>query len=572
MPPLNILHLWSLNSPHNDDLSLDNLESAQAHSIASALFLTQALAQQKISTAKLWLVTQNAQPIQTTPDCMQTPLWGLGRVAALEHPEFWGGLIDLDATTSPSTNAQHVWLEITETDDEDQVAWRGQQRLVARLERAEIPEAAPLTLAEEGTYLLTGGLGGLGLNIARWLAEHGAKHLVLTSRSGLPDRETWASVINDEMRRRITAVQEIEGIGATVHIAQADVANQADMAALFAQFGESLPPLRGVLHTAVAMTSWPLATMPAEGLNAMLRSKVTGSWLLHELTKSLELDFFVLFSSTTALWGVNGLGHYAAANQFMDSLAYERQAAGLPAISINWGTWEEMRVASEDDEQQFAEFGLKPMPMAQALAVLGNLLTVKDKPQVAVANVEWQTLKSAYEAKRPKPFLANVADRKPTPKKAITKTEAVPQLQEQVAGRSAEERQRIVMTRVKEAVAEVLGIEANRLNDTQQGLFDMGMDSLMSVELKSHLETAVGQTLPSTLTFNYPTIDDLSEYLNTEILAEVDVADTPEVEDVDEITAVLSEADAEEETDLDSDDLSEDDLAALLLQKLDQLD
>jgi myxalamid-type polyketide synthase MxaE and MxaD len=231
-----------------------------------------------------------------------------------------------------------------------------------------------------------------------------------------------------------------------------------------------------------------------------------------------------------------------------------------------------MRVASEAEQQQVTEFGLKQMPMTQALTVLGTYLSVKDKPQVAAANVEWQTLKSAYEAKRPKPFLANVEDRQPSKKKEATKIEAIPQLQQQVAGRNAKDRRRIVMAQVKSAVAEVLGIDVNRLTDTQQGLFDMGMDSLMSVELKSHLETAVGQTLPSTLTFNYPTIDDLSEYLDTEILVETIVQDVESEPEVDAVTAVLSEVEQDSETDIDADDLSEDDLAALLLQKLDQLD
>jgi len=226
-----------------------------------------------------------------------------------------------------------------------------------------------------------------------------------------------------------------------------------------------------------------------------------------------------------------------------------------------------MRVATEAEQQQISEYGLKQMSMPQALAVLGNYLGVKDKPQVVVANVEWQTLKSVYEAKRQKPFLENVGDRRPQQKKKSTKAESTPQLQQQVAGKNSEERRRIVVAAVKNGVAEVLGTEVNRLTDTQQGLFDMGMDSLMSVELKSHLETAVGQTLPSTLTFNYPTIDDLSEYLDTEILAEAEVE--PEN---DMVTAVLAEAEQDAETDLDDEDLSEDDLAALLLQTLDQLD
>jgi acyl carrier protein len=398
------------------------------------------------------------------------------------------------------------------------------------------------------------------VEVAKWLVVQGARHLVLTSRSGLPDRAEWDGVTDDELARRITAVQELESLGATIAIAVADVADQEQMTALFARFGDDLPQLRGVMHTAVAMTGASIATMSAKTLSRMMQSKVQGTWLLHELTRELSLDFFVLFSSTTALWGVSELGHYAAANQFLDALAHYRQAQGLCATSINWGTWDVMRVASATDQASVAQFGLRRMNTGQALAALGDLLGRDGGlAQMAVVDVEWKTLKAAYEARRPKPFLSQVAD---IQRGTFSKKLTTPSLLQQIDDRSTADRHQIILTAVKNAAAQVLGTDPKRLTDTQQGLFDMGMDSLMSVELKGLLETAVGQSLPSTLTFNYPTIEDLTNYLDNEVLAETAVAE-------EEFIVVEG---VQAETAVDTDDMSEDELEMLLLQRLENLE
>ncbi len=517
-----ILHLWSLDTPSLADMTGGDLTAVATQTVQSALLLAQALAKLDGKQPPLWFVTQGAQPAtEQTPNPQQAPLWGLGRVWALEQPALWGGSVDLDADATVSQNAEALWQEIQQPDGEDQMARRDGSRLVPRLVRERSAGHAPVTISAEGSYLVTGGLGGLGVEIADWLADQGARHLVLTSRQGLPPRAEWATVSPDsEVARRITAVQSLEAKGVAVEIAAVDVANRAQMTGLFAEFGKSLPPLRGIIHAAVAMTSWPLTSMPVAALTDMLAPKLQGTWLLHELSQEMALDFFVLFSSTTSLWGVTQLGHYAAANQFMDSLAYYRRAQGLPAISINWGTWSTMRVASSADQDKVAQFGLRQMPTTQALAALGELC-VSPLPQMVVADVNWATLKAAYEAKRPKPFLAQVQDvQSQNAIQPKAKAEAVPPLRQQIAGKNAAERHRLVVAQVKQAAAQVLGMPVARLTDTQQGLFDMGMDSLMSVELKGMLETAVGQTLPSTLTFNYPTIDDLAEFLDTEILGE----------------------------------------------------
>ncbi len=465
-----VLHLWSLDALPLAELDDAGMTAVQTTTVQSGLLLAQAIQKLVANRPSLWFVTQGAQPAESVPQPLQAPLWGLGRVLALEHPDWWGGSVDLDALASASRNADLLWQELQRPDGEDQVARRGLSRLVPRLVRERLPRFAPVAITADGSYLVTGGLGGLGVEIAMWLAAQGARHLVLTSRSGLPPRDEWSVLpAESEVRRRVTAVQALETMGVAVEVTAVDVANRPQMTELFARFGQSLPPLRGIIHAAVAMTGYPIATMPTAALAEMLAPKIQGTWLLHDLSQGMPLDFFVLFSSTTTLLGAAGLGHYAAANQFLDSLAHYRQAQGLPAVSINWGTWDVMRVASTADQAAVQQFGLQRMPTAQALAALGEL-GAAPLPQVVVADVTWQTLKAAYEAKRPKPFLSQVHDVQATVgTKAQSKAADVPLLRQQVQGRGAAERHRLIMAQVKQAAAQVLGINPTRLNDTQQG-------------------------------------------------------------------------------------------------------
>ena len=286
----------------------------------------------------------------------------------------------------------------------------------------------------------------------------------------------------------------------------------------------------------------------------MFWPKIGGLWNLHRLTSSVELDFFVLFSSTTALWGSSRLGHYAAANSFLDAVAHYRRSVGLPALSINWGTWDVMRVANESEQQLVAQFGLEQMPSEAALTILGNLLN-SSLAQVTVASVNWNQLKAAYEARRKRPFLELVAA-----KSAPAQSQPVQRkitLQDELQGLAAEQRHEYIVSHIRQQVARVITAPDPTGLDVRQGLFEMGFDSLMSMELKGLLETSVGRPLPSTLTFNYPTILDLANYLDKSVLA-------PQVPVGTETAAESSPSEGQE----DLSELSEEDLAAQLEARL----
>ncbi|HKC11395.1 MAG TPA: SDR family NAD(P)-dependent oxidoreductase [Vicinamibacteria bacterium] len=408
-PQRGVVHLWSLDAPALDEMTPESLETAHARGCGSVLHLLRALA--PAGGPRLWLVTQGAQPAGRSPSARglaQAPLWGLGRVLALEQPESWGGLVDLDPEGATDA-AQRLVEEITQPDGEDQVAFCGRERRVARLIREPLAAPEPGRLSE-GTYLVTGGLGGIGLQVARWLVERGARHLVLTSRAGLPERSRWDEAMGESERKRVEAVRELEALGASVTVTAADVTDPRAMTSLFQAFGRALPSLRGVVHAAGVMTVSGLTELEVPALLDVLRPKVAGAWVLHELTRELELDFFVLFSSAAAVWGSKGLGHYAAANHFLDALAHHRRARGRPALSVNWGWLSGGGMTSVETEAFFRRVGLQEMDSAQTLGILGRLLG-EGSVQKTVAAVDWDVFKSIYEAWGPRPLLQGLQTR-----------------------------------------------------------------------------------------------------------------------------------------------------------------
>ncbi len=554
-----IVHLWSLDACAGESTTPEELEAAQALGCGSLLSLVQAAMRGPASP--IWAVTRQAQPVgpdAAASEVAQSPVWGLGRVVSLEHPELWGGLVDLGAH-APDAGAAALLEEIEAPDGEDQVAWRGDARYVARLVRNRGLKTQPARLRAEAAYLITGGLGRLGLKVARWMAEQGARHLVLMGRKGLPDRATWPALQPEsDAGRQAAAVRAVEALGATVEIVAADASDAEQMSAVFARFGQGAPALRGVIHAAASPGSVSLREMTLETLSSVLRPKVGGAWVLHRLTSAMELDFFVMFSSTTGLLGARDLGHYAAANTFLDALAHYRRAGGRPALSINWGVWDELRGGSGDQHKTFAGAGLRRMPSSRALKALGLLLH-SDAPQVVVAGVDWATLKPVYEAKRRRPFLEQVGT--PTTARPTAPAAKGSDILKRLQAARPQDRWDLLVEHVRGEVAKVLRLPPGPTIELGRGLFDLGMDSLMSVELKSRLEATLGRPLPSTLTFNYPNVGALADYLAKEALS-LQLSPAPEpVTAPPELVTVAA----------DRDDISEDELAMQLAEKLAEL-
>jgi acyl transferase domain-containing protein/ubiquinone/menaquinone biosynthesis C-methylase UbiE/acyl carrier protein len=579
-PLKGVLNLWPVDEEIRAETTPSEWEAAQARLGGGVLHTTQSFLSLPSSSiwrgARIWLATRGAQVVSSERNSSapssqpaQALVWGLARVISLEHPERFGCVIDLDHGTSAKESAAAIWSEIRTGAREDAVAYRGGRRLLPRVVRTVEPPSDALTLREDGSYLITGGLGGLGLQIAGWMAEQGAGHIVLLSRRDFPERCRWEQLnFENANYDTVRKILDTEKLGARITVAQGDVADEIEMQSLFQRFGKEEPPLRGVVHAAVEMTSRSIKDLDLESFQRMCHAKVLGGWLLHQLTLHLELDFFVLFSSTTALWGVAGLGHYAAANQALDLLAQWRHERGLRALSVNWGTWQEMRVAGEAEKDEFVRAGLHPMPVAQALAALERLVSA-DRTSAIVASIDWNRLRAVYEARRARPLFAEMRSRAQTENGvSIFRKSAVPDpevyLRLQTA--SPARRRDILIAHLCSQANSILGFGLSRGIELEQGLFEMGMDSLMAVELRGRLERSLGLPLPSTLTFNYPTINALAGYLLSEAL-QFDSASTPEQSPPIEPTALAKAVSVEQP----SDELSEDEISVLLLKKLEQI-
>ena len=253
--------------------------------------------------------------------------------------------------------------------------------------------------------------------------------------------------------------------------------------------------------------------MSPDALREVLRPKVVGTWLLHRHTRPLALDFFCLFSSTASLLGAGGLAHYAAANQFLDAFVTYRQSQGLPALAIEWGTWDEMRTVSEIQRQEYRSLGLLPMPASRALAALGSLLQSRESCMV-VAAINWRTLRAVFEARRKRPLLDGI-------EMPAIKLDAARVSEPQWQKLPGPAREAWIANVLWEEICRVLRIEDGAPIEFDRGFFEMGMDSLVSVELKNRLEARLGRSVPAMLTFNFPTVRTLSGHLSKEFTASV---------------------------------------------------
>ena len=525
-PILGVIHLSSLDATPCELTSVASLAADVTSGCVALLHLVQALARSG-QPARLWLVTRNAQPVlggAEEPEVAQAPLWGLGKVIALEHLDLWGRLIDLDPA-APEDEAAAVLDEMDPSDPEDFVAFRGGVRYAARLVRTSEPRMPrePLALRADAAYLITGGLGGVGLEVARWLVDRGARHLVLVGRRGLPPREQWEQLEpGSDAWHQVGVVRALEARGAIVRATPADVSNPAEMAAALKALHAAGVRLRGVIHAAGVSAPKNLVDTSAELLRSLLQPKVAGTWVLHELTRGLGLDFFVCFSSPAAVWGAAGLGPYAAANHFMDVFVHYRRALGLPALSVNWGGWGGGRGMITDDVLRVTtQMGFGIVPPAQLLEALDAAIQGR-AVQVTITPVDWRTFKPIFEARRRRPLL----DRIEVPPEPHLDGSAGPFLQ-RLEDADPTGRWDLLVAHVRELAAGVLGLEDPLALDRQQGFFQMGMDSVMSVKLRSRLEASVGKALPPTLAFEYPMVDALAGYLASEVLAIAPPAEAP---------------------------------------------
>ena len=433
-------------------------------------------------TARLWCVTRRAVALPgENPNMHLAPLWGFARVVSLEHPLHWGGLVDLDETVPAAVLAAHL----LGGGAEDKVVLRGEKRWGERISRLEMPvvSVAPEWRASADCgYLITGGLGGLGLEIAGWLVARGARHLLLLGRS-----------VPGEGAMRAIAVWRAEGV--TVEVAAVDVADEQALARALAVWSASgHPAIRGVIHAAGSWNDLPITQLDAAALAGVLAPKVAGTLALERLLGS-DLDIFVSCSSLSSVLPAHGQANYAAANAFLDAHAHSRRAQGRHAVSINWGPWSGVGFGASERgrraHERLESFGLRRITPASALAALGALLT-RGAAQAAVVAIDWRLLARVDAPLARTPLLAEVAGRFVA---ETTPLGSESEWRQRLAAAPVECRGELVRSAVGGIVARVLGASAAELRRAEP-LSNLGLDSLMAVQIKNHIRADLGVDVP----------------------------------------------------------------------------
>jgi myxalamid-type polyketide synthase MxaE and MxaD len=487
--------------------------------------------QDRFKTPRLWLVTRGAQFTETftlsekvedmfvPPNPMQATLWGLGRVIAIEHPDLHCTLMDLDLIDS-ANHARDIFSEISADKGdnspsplESQIAFRGGVRYAARLVRSiqdrQKQETEKELIAKSSddlkglfhpahSYLITGGYGGLGLLTAQWMVDHGTKFLTLVGRKGANETSK-------------ASVEELEKKGCRIQCLRGDISLESDVQHILSEIGNNMPPLKGVIHCAGVLEDGVLLQQNWDRFIKVMAPKVFGAWNLHRLTKNLPLEFFILYSTWASLLGSPGQSNHAAANAFMDSLAYHRRVIGLPAITINWGPWSDKGIAADSRASESLESrGIGGISSDNGLKALEQIIR-QNLIQQAVVPLNLDRWVESHPASSDilffeqlnKQYRSNLKFTEGSFKKGSNIKQSI------FNANNATQRKSMLESHIREQVSKILRIPMLQI-DSNKSFKYMGLDSLTGLELCNRLGASLGLKVPATAVWNYPTIAHLS--------------------------------------------------------------
>ncbi|MGO9549717.1 type I polyketide synthase [Mycobacterium sp.] len=552
-----IINCWPLDVCDPDDrrADTDGAETNDEIGVFTILHLVQALADHDTVRPRLFLITANAQPAPGTEvlAAEQAAVWGLGRV--IGHQEFvdrWGGLIDIDDADDHVETAARICEHILADGPEDQIAIRGSTTFVPRLRSSEsLTKAFPTKLTPDATYVVTGGAGALGRVVATYLAERGARHIALLSRTEMPPRHRWSLIApGDAHHATITAIRKIEQLGAQVTTASVDITDVEQVAMwLESHTRGGGRPVRGIVHAAGSVDDQLLVNMSEADFATVLAPKITGTRVLHKVFHDHALEFFVMFGSAGSVISSPGQGNYAAANAFLDAFAHYRQAEGLPALTIGWGPWSVGMVEELKLEQVYAQRGLELITPAAGMRILDRLIN-QTTPNVIAISADWGRARSVGLGGRLPPMFCELGTAETLDNAADSQSSIL----DFISGCPEADRLDVVADRVREIAATVfdLGVTDIGLDDA---LDDLGLDSLMAMDFRLRVNGMFAIDLPVLELLRGVSVSSLAVRILADL--ELDGANPPAVsdprsgptapdEDVDRLIEQLSEADLRE--------------------------
>ena len=501
---LNVVYLWGWYNNPKTQIDLAHIYVEQKLLSVGGMNVVKSMNKcEHVVKSKLWIATQGAIGVNkdTVTTLLPSLLWGMAKSIVIEYPEIFGGAIDFDADSA--NEMMKVLSTVVAGSDqhgEKQLAYRNKTLYAARISKVPANKNAQLTLAADKSYWITGGLGNIGIQVAQLLQFRGAKYITLVSRSGLISETVEQSLSKMKLR------------GAIINVVKADVANSNAMKSAMKQ-NQISRPIGGIVHAAGVLGYAPLDTLSEKMFEEMLRPKVKGTWVLHELTKDLDLDFFVCFSSIASVWGSRGQAHYAAANQFMDSFCHYRRGLGLKATTINWGLWHNPMMKKE--QSMLAKAGILTLPLEQAIDALERAM-VSVKQQHIITSVDWAKLKPLFQTIGGDKLFEDI--------KLESKNDKIPLPNNQIFYYELEKtpiknrKEKLILFVQREATKIIKG-DLMKLPEEEKGFFEMGFDSLMALELKEKLEQQLKCKLPNTVGFDFPNTATLVGYLIKDVLA-----------------------------------------------------
>ncbi len=481
-----------------DGSNAEDIPAAAMRNATAVLALLQEVIDYASARPTVWLVTQGACAYDARQrlDLPASVAGAIAKVARLEHAGLSIHHVDLPSEPSAG-DFERLAVLLRQGTTEHTLALRPGGIAAPRLIGLETPaQSTPLRIRPQGAYMVTGAFGGLGLRTAQWLVERGAKELFLTGRRE-PSPET------------LEQIEKLEASGARIHSVVADISKRQDVERLFALMDGAGSELRGIVHAAGTVDDGVLIQQTPERFARVFAPKVQGGWLLHEFSLRHSLDFFVMFASAAALLGLGGQSNYAAANAFLDTLAELRQQQGLPATAIAWGAWSEIGMATRVKAAQRASgIGIGLISPAKGMEML-ELAVESGSPAPAVLSIDWRLFFASRTAHHDWPLLAKLAEGMREPEKAAATTLAL-----LVERAPAERRLGVIKDYLSARIASVLRLPSNFVLRGNQPLAELGLDSLMALELKNELQTSAGAALPATFLFEYPTLSLAATYLD----------------------------------------------------------